>query len=341
MTSVTGIYEYAVLASVAYVPLRAGLTEAERGVLLSSRFASDQVDDFVSLYPEIVAQYNDGEGTSLSATVVRSAIGELSVSFRGTVEFIGDILPTDADIFVGGAGYDQIVAMVNWWKSVTAQAGTTVEQYRLALRPADAIPQGAVVLSSDGQQAYVLEDAPEAVATGTLHGQVSPSRKVNVTGHSLGGHLAMAFSSIFSGHAEEVVVFNAPGFKDTAENQAFFQKLGGSVPNSPSIINVAADESRVGESGFYAVARLHSEPGQLINVAIENQLGADEPDPFFGAWNHSMTVLTDSLAVYSLLADLDPALSEESYKAILNRVAQGTAGGYERVGLPPVSRTLA
>ena len=52
----------------------------------------------------------------------------------------------------------------------------------------------------------------------------------------------MAFSSLFASRAGQVTVFNTSGFIDSATNQAFFLKLGGSIPTDAggNIVNVAA-----------------------------------------------------------------------------------------------------
>lgn len=82
--------------------------------LVSKGMSNPQAQRFASNY-SVVTQFND-TGTSFSATVFADATGNLTLAIRGTLELTGtpnDLIPTDADIAFNGAGYDQIVAMVN------------------------------------------------------------------------------------------------------------------------------------------------------------------------------------------------------------------------------------
>ncbi len=156
-----------------------------------------------------------------------------------------------------------------------------------------------------------------ASVSGDLALALADDGVIDVTGHSLGGHLAMAFSSLFPDQTEEVAVFNAPGFTYNLEDQLFFDSLvsGAVVPTGENITNVIADESGVGDVPWNAIAGLHSRPGIAVDISIENQLDPSETDrpP---ALNHSQMVLTDSLAVYNLLGQLDAALTESEYDHI-------------------------
>jgi hypothetical protein len=299
--------------------------------LRATRMSGAQADEFVLRYPTIVTQYHDNT-SDFDVAAFKDAAGNITVAFRGTT--IPEDLPTGAYIVGAGAAYDQIVAMANWWLRVSSPQGSSVAQYRLATYQPGAAPEGAVVLREDGISVWVLEDAPRQAASGALMVALGADSdgKVDVTGHSLGGHLSMTFSSLFASHTGQVTVFNAPGFIDSAVNRSFFAKLGGSIPSAGSnIINVAADEALADSNPFNWIAGMHSRPGTQIDIAIEKQTNSDEPDPVFAALNHSIVALTDSLSVYKLLADLDPALSAENYKAILNQAVQGTAAGYERI----------
>ena len=258
-----------------------------------------QATAFAARFPEVVTQYADsaagGLGTGFNATVFRDVAGNLTLAIRGTdsLGVTGDAsdLSTGFDIVGSGAGYDQIVAMVNWWNRTSAPAGQMVNQFRLAEVPLNQIPSGAVVLRSGADSAYVLNVAPQGAATGELAAALAadPDLRVDLTGHSLGGHLAMAFSSLFASRTGQVTVFNAPGFSNSTVNQDFFAKLGGLIPTG-SINNVAADESLVGDSPFNFVAGMHSRPGVQVDIAIEKQTNSDESDPFVPALNHSRMV---------------------------------------------------
>src|SRR5690606_6220553 len=130
-----------------------------------------------------------------------------------------------------------------------------------------------------------------------------------------------------------VTVFNAPGFWDTALNRNFFATWDSIVPNEISaanVTNVVANETSVGEAPFRGVAKLHSRPGKPIDISIEDQTALEEPDSF-GALNHSIVALTDTLAVYDLLSRVDPTLTTAAYHQILEQAVIGTAAGYERI----------
>ena len=341
------LFESAQLAEAAYADLQRGETFAQRESLVRADLALAQAEEFALRYPTVVAFHDDLKAeespTGFQVVVFKDSAetdtpGNLTVAFRGSR--LPEDLSTGADLVLAGTAYDQIVAMVNWWNRASASPGTSVEQFRLVELPYTQISAGAVVLRAGANpDTYLVLDLAESkpaftVEEGNLSAALArdPDGRVEVTGHSLGGHLGMAFSTIFASRTASATVFNAPGFWDTATNRAFFEKLGGSIPplNATNITNVAADEALTDSWPFNFFAGMHSRPGQWVNIAIENQWNSDEPAPF-GALNHSIATLTDSLAVYNLLAGLDPSLrepnsaSQTKYKTILNLAAQSAS----------------
>ncbi|AMK74992.1 hypothetical protein A1342_01570 [Methylomonas methanica] len=57
-------------------------------------------------------------------------------------------------------------------------------------------------------------------------GKLSPKAIVDVAGHSLGGHLAMAFARLFPNNVDQVVTANGAGFHG-AYLDSFFNLLAG------------------------------------------------------------------------------------------------------------------
>ena len=338
--SARAMLQSAQLALASYAALLPGSTGAQRPALETDGvgMTSTQAREFTSVYTEVVTTFDDtrddgGSSSGFQVAVLEDASGNLSIAFRGV--FGPEDIPAALDIGGFGAAYSQIVAMANWWARASAPVGQSVQQFRLNSYPVGSVPSGAVVIGTDAASAVVLESALSAAAFSgdknlSTALALDPDGKVDVTGHSLGGHLAMAFSSLFTSRTGMVTVFNAPGFIDSAVNQAFFAKLGGAIPTSGSIVNVAADEALADSSPFNWIAGLHSRPGQQIDIAIEKQVGSGEPNPF-PTLNHSVLALADSLAILALLSDLDPTLDAGGYKLFLNRVAQGTAASHERI----------
>ncbi len=331
------------LAQASYATLAAGMSRAQLETALggaNGEFTPTQATRFAATQ-SVVLQYNDdtsagGQGTSLSVTVFKDPAGKLTLAIRGTLEAIGDIFPTNAYIGINGAGYDQIAALYSWWLRASATAATLVPQYRLALTNEG--QPGAIAVAG-----RFLIRADDAAVTGELSAVLAADGdgRIDVTGHSLGGHLAMAFAAVFPTVTSSVSAFNAPGFKDTIENRAFFQRLAGLFPDQSSIgaktTNVVANHTSQSDVPWQGIAMLHSRPGLAVDVPIENQVAAGEPvKP--SARNHSQMVLADALAVYNLFDGLNPALSTASFGRLLGASANTEYQGLE--GLAGALRAL-
>ena len=279
-----------------------------------------QAEEFARRYPLVVAQIDDVT-SGLSMTAFRDSSGGVSLAIRGSELSLADWLLTNTDIAINGAGYQQIAALYNAWQRLTHRLGETITVYDVDLGN-----------SADPVVARTMVNDLGTASTPL----VSPGAAVSVAGHSLGGHLALAFAGLFPLNAREVHAFNAPGFIDSPLNRTFFARLGGQLPVGPMpagvpTLNVIADAQPGPGQGVSVVAGLHSRPGTPLDIAIENQAPpTDEPVPPFNR-NHALGALTDALAVFAVLEGLAPAFSAVAFESLLASAARGTAASLERI----------
>jgi Ca2+-binding RTX toxin-like protein len=163
----------------------------------------------------------------------------------------------------------------------------------------------AIFGSPERQAQYVtLKSQVRAwMADGTLPASFT------VSGHSLGGFLAVALLVEFPMSVEHAYVYNAPGIGGSrADAGGWLSALLG-TPAEPVL-----DASRVSnlraEAGTSPIADLGIPLASPIPIVIENQFLSDVPNPP-SARNHSQRVLVDALAVYGLYETLAPGLGVE------------------------------
>lgn len=132
------------------------------------------------------------------------------IAFRGTEL---DRLPpdpldftADTDIATKGVALQQIVDMYNYVTRLKTPVGNTVSQYELvdSLTPPEAGTAYATWTSPTemGSQTHYYSIQLTGTATGL--GVINPGDTVNLTGHSLGGHLELAASWLFTSNTDQV-----------------------------------------------------------------------------------------------------------------------------------------
>ena len=348
MNTITSLFQQAQLAEAAYanffdnsgnlITTNAGLVTA----LTDSKFSQAQATAFTNEW-SVVDQYTAPSflgltGSGFSATVFKNKVGQYSFAIRGSTA-LNDFKSDAQLITTDGVAVSQLVDMYNYWQRLTHlgvyQAATLTTQYAasgflslLYAGSAADVPASlaalfggatsvssydvarAVLLSNgyvvEGRTVYQVGfDLSTNVYTdsrqwgsNTLAGQ-----SVSVDGHSLGGHLAMAFSRLFPSATSDVTAINGLGFKVADANvNSLFTQLGG-VPG----FDAGKIENVYGMAGAEFASMNNGvlqQPGAWDGIYIEDgsllsaQIGG-----------HSATQMTDSLAVYKLFAQLDPALN--------------------------------
>jgi hypothetical protein len=253
-----------------------------------------QADKFASEY-SVVTQIGDTL-SGFSATVFKDTNNQLTIAFRGTNDLF-DLLDADfSEIVATGAARTQIVEMYNWWQKISHINGSEVSQI--------AYVNGEIIHTTD-------------TATGEAYSALQADAVVDVTGHSLGGHLAMAFNELFASQSNAATTFNAPGFNYLSDS--FFDSMvsGAGVPMNPFTTNVVAVNNGSESDSFSPIAGLWSRPGSPVDIPVEDQTVLGEPNPP-AALNHSQMILTDSLAVYNTLAALDSSFTLEKYRTVFD-----------------------
>ena len=180
MTAIHNTYINALLADATYA-LKSGTPNGLNGddlkVALEKRMTPTLAkyigDNFTVVTHIETSEYiNNG----FDATVWKDEAGNTYVSMQGTTGLADWI--TDIDLTVSGVARDQMADMVNWWLKNTTPAGQEAKQIMTV---------GLVFL-------------PGQSVEGT--GILSNVNNISVNGHSLGGHLATAFSRLFGGQED-------------------------------------------------------------------------------------------------------------------------------------------
>jgi Ca2+-binding RTX toxin-like protein len=124
-------------------------------------------------------------------------------------------------------------------------------------------------------------------------GKLTSTENFNVSGHSLGGFLAQAFSVDYAQNVTKTFTYNAPGIGGVA---ALVLSWLGAAQNNIAVSNMINMQAL----GLSVTAGLGTLLGDVQEIFTEVQLNPLN--------NHRIEYLTDSLAVYSLFSKIDPSL---------------------------------
>ena len=213
--------------------------------------------------------------------------------------------------------------VVDQYNDVSGLSGTVFQEIAtgkryLAIRgtelndPGDIVAAGIILSGSiplDLAAQYLLLKAQVQswLSNGTL------THSFTVSGHSLGGYLAVGLEADFGTDIGEAYLYNAPGLNGVlgSGTALILNAFGITAPVDLSKIhNLKAD------AGISPIAGLGAQVAPTIAIAIENQFLSDVSDPPLSL-NHSQRVLTDSLALYAIFARIDPAASVDAITRIL------------------------
>ena len=150
-------------------------------------------------------------------------------------------------------------------------------------------------------------------------GLLEVNETFSVSGHSLGGFLAQAFSINYTEKVNSTYTYNAPGFAADASEVLQALHISGSL-EVPGMTNLFA------EQGPEVAAGLGQMLGGVVGVYVEDQSG------LIGALkNHSIKLLTDSLAIYNLLVTLDQNLTPDQITVIMEAASNESDKSLEAI----------
>jgi Ca2+-binding RTX toxin-like protein len=310
MNTIQNLFAQAQLAEAAYADLAAAIgNNAKLQEVLDiafkqtygGSFSQSQAAAFADEW-EVIDHIPD-TAAGFSATIFKNIqTGAYSLAIRGSTDF-ADFSADAALIAVDGIAIRQVVDLYNYWQRATTAKNLTYQTAQIVLYdssgnlPPDAIPVGGspygIVLTDSSE----LPDPNLRLGSEKVPAGLST---LNVAGHSLGGHLTMAFTRLFPSLGSDALGINGLGFKiGNSTVDSLFSILGGAAAFAPSKIQnlygIAGPEFAVMNNGIL------QQPGGFDGIYIEN-------GGLSTVGGHSSTQMTDSAAIYSLYAKLAPAL---------------------------------
>jgi len=292
MSTINDFSNGADLSLAAYATLRPGMVKADYINALMDNgdgMTDAQARDFATRYT-VVDQYTD-LASGFSATVFQDAQGKRSLAIRGTSDVM-DVIE-DSALAVSGAAGRQIIAMYNYVQRLKGAKNESVAQLEW-----DEL-NGSWVLNPSG-------------ATGLL--DMPLSGQIDVVGHSLGGHLAMAFGRLFLNDVAQIYTYNAPGFHDALSRDFWGSMELLTGPSSSSFQD--SKTTNLYGTGLNIIADYADDHGTPQQVFLENN-------------SHSIIPLTDSLAVYRLLNKIDADLSMTGINQLLEAASNVSTNSLE------------
>ena len=249
-----------------------------------------------------------GAGSGFDATVWRGLAGtayagQIYVSMQGTLG-AQDFL-TDANLASPfGIARSQIVDMVNWWNQITTATDQSAKQIRQ-------------VAPIDGSGLPFFAAAETATGTGLL---LNPGA-VQVTGHSLGGHLAAAFARLMGDRPagngnggvaiNNVTTFNSAGFAPGSE--AAFTELQNAIGIGAASLKSNKQTNVFAQNGVNVTTKslYFNQVGKRVALFNEQSTFAGTSVP-----NHYMYKLTDALALGAAFEKLDATFTLDNINGV-------------------------
>ncbi len=311
MSTIQALFQQTQLAEAAYANFfdAAGnlvMTDAQLKTALTtadSKFSPAQATAFVTDWE--VADHVPDTAAGFSATIFRNRhTGACTLAIRGSqATSITDILNDVNIILNDGVAVAQLVSLYNFWQRANTALGSQYTAARISASPVDGSYTVSWVLS--GQ----LADASQRQGSGVL---TAMPATLNVTGHSLGGHLAMAFTRLFPGVSSTALVVNALGFKiGNVKADSVFSQLGGAPVFTATAIHnfygIAGPEFAAMNNGIL------QQPGGFDGIYIESGGLAT-------TGGHSSSQMTDSAAIYDLFVKVSASINTTDPPVGLNKI---------------------
>lgn len=180
-------------------------------------FSASQANQFADRYQLIAHAPNDGTGFSATVFAENNPGGppRYTIAMRGTevgVEPGADLLNADlGEIGLAGYAASQTASMYRLYRRLTTPKGQAVAYSDAEVETIVKLAQGGLNLGFITPSQIRADQGFDA---GQAAGQaiLPAGAVVDVTGHSLGGHLAVAFARLFPTSTGQVFTLNAPGF---------------------------------------------------------------------------------------------------------------------------------